>query len=63
MDENDLENIYAFVYLGAEIAGDGDHMVMVKHRCDTAWGDFVNTERRLPQLSFKLVWKYADIYP
>ena len=38
--EVELENVYSFVYLGAEIAADGDLEVTVKHRCDIAWGRF-----------------------
>ena len=53
LDDTDLENVYAFVYLGAKIAGDGDHMVMVKHRCDIAWGRF--GEYRKTLTSTKLV--------
>ena len=36
----ELENVYAFVYLGAAIAGDGDPRVTLKHRTDIAWGCF-----------------------
>ena len=35
-----LENVYSFVYLGSEIAADGDPIVPVKHRTDVAWGKF-----------------------
>ena len=42
---NDLKNIYAFTYLGAEIPGGGDPLVPVKHRCDVAWGRFGSTEK------------------
>ena len=34
----ELENVYSFVYLGAEIPSDGDPIIPVKHRCDVAWG-------------------------
>ena len=34
----ELENVYSFVYLGAEIPSDGDPLIPVKHRCDVAWG-------------------------
>ena len=37
---NELDNVYSFVYLGGEIARDGDQEVTVKHRCDIAWGRF-----------------------
>ena len=36
----ELENVYTFNYLGAEIASDGDVVIPVKHRCDVAWGRF-----------------------
>ena len=36
-----LENTYSFVYLGSELAGDGDPLIPVKHRTDIAWGRFV----------------------
>lgn len=50
---NTLENVYSFVYLGAEIASDGDPEVTVKHRCDIAWARFneyrkVLTAAKLP---------------
>ena len=35
-----LENVYSFVYLGSELAADGDPTVPVKHRTDVAWGRF-----------------------
>ena len=35
-----LENVYSFVYLGAEIASDGDPEVTIKHRINIAWGRF-----------------------
>ena len=60
MDGNDLKNIYSFVYLGVKIAGDGDHMVMVKHRCDIAWGVFseygkkLTSTKRLSDLKVRL---------
>ena len=48
-----LENVYSFVYLGAEIACDGDPLVTAKHRCDVGWGRFndyrkVFTTAKLP---------------
>ena len=49
---SELDNVYSFVYLGAEVAGDGDPAVMVKHRCDIAWGRL--GEYRKPLLSAKL---------
>ena len=49
----ELENVYTFQYLGAEIAGDGDPLVPVKHRCDIAWirfGEYrkILTSAKLP---------------
>ena len=35
-----LDNVYSFVYLGSEIAGDGDPDIPVKHRTDIGWGRF-----------------------
>ena len=35
-----LENVYSFVYLGAEIASDGDPEVTIQHRIGIAWGRF-----------------------
>jgi len=35
-----LENVYSFVYLGSDIAADGDPIIPVKHRTDVAWGRF-----------------------
>ena len=35
-----LENVYSFVYLGSEVAGDGDPTIPVKHRTNVAWGRF-----------------------
>ena len=37
---NELENVYAFVYLGAETAGDGEPSIVIIHRSDIAWGRF-----------------------
>ena len=37
-----LENVYAFVYLGSEVAGDGDPLIPAKHRTDIAWGRFAD---------------------
>ena len=52
IENGELENIYAFTYLGAEIPGDGDPLVPVKHRCDVAWGRF--GEYRKTLMSSKL---------
>ena len=53
---NELQNVYSFVYLGAAIAGDGDHETPLKHRSDVAWGRFNNMRTTLTstKLSIKL---------
>ena len=53
MGNAELENVYSFVYLGAEIAGDGDNEVTVSHRIDVAWGRYAEyrailTSTKLP---------------
>ena len=53
MGDEELSNVYSFVYLGAEIAGDGDQQVTLKYRCDIAWGRYnshrtVLTSTKLP---------------
>ena len=48
----ELENVYLFNYLGADVPGDGDVEIPVKHRCDVAWGSF--GEYRKTLLSTKL---------
>ena len=40
LGNDSLENVYSFVYLGSDIAADGDPNVPVKHRTDVAWGKF-----------------------
>ena len=52
MGGEDLENTYAMVYLGSEVAGDGDQHVTLKHRSDIAWGRF--NEYRTSLTSTKL---------
>ena len=52
MGDKELDNTYAMVYLGAEVAGDGDQQVMFKHRRDIAWGKF--SEYRTPLTTSKL---------
>ena len=42
-----LENVYTFTYLCAEIASDGDPEVSVKHRTDIAWGRFSDYHKTL----------------
>ena len=46
MGTEDLENVYDQVYLGADIAGDGDQRVAMNHRCNIAWGRF-NEHRKV----------------
>ena len=48
----ELDNVYTFNYLGAEIPSDGDVEIPVKHRCDVAWGRFGEYKKTL--LSAKL---------
>ena len=52
MGGEDLENTYAMVYLGSEVAGDGDQHVTLKHRSDIARGRF--NEYRTSLTSTKL---------
>ena len=44
---DELDNVYSFVYLGAEIAGDGDMEITVTHRTNIAWGRFNDYRRTL----------------
>ena len=49
----ELENVYAFIYLGAEIAGDGNPEITIRHRINVGWGRFgeyrhVLTAAKLP---------------
>ena len=53
MGQHELDNVYSFVYLGSEKAGNGDQLVTLKHRCDIAWGRYsqhraVLTSTKLP---------------
>ena len=43
MGSEELENVYTFVYLGAEIAADGDQQVTLKHRCALPGVDTTST--------------------
>ena len=43
-----LENVYTMVYLGAEVAGDGDQQVTFKHQKDIAWGRYNEYRTVLP---------------
>ena len=40
ISDEELENVYKFVYLGAAVAGDGDPEVTVQNRINIAWGSF-----------------------
>ena len=40
INNNELENVYSFIYLGADIPADGDPEVAVQHRTNIAWGRF-----------------------
>jgi adenylate kinase family enzyme len=44
---DELENVFTFNYLGAEIPGDGDPTILVKHRCDVSWGRFGDYRKSL----------------
>ena len=37
---SDLDNVYSFTYLGAEIAADGNPEITVRHRINIAWGRY-----------------------
>ena len=40
MGQNEIDNVYTHIYLGAEYAGDGDPEIPVTHRSNIAWGRF-----------------------
>ena len=44
---DEIDNVYSFPYLGAEVAGDGDPEIMVQHRENIAWGRFNEYRRTL----------------
>ena len=52
MGNEPLDNVYTFVYLGVEVAADGDQRVSQKHRADIAWGRY--REHRTSLTSTKL---------
>ena len=52
INQSEPENVYLFVYFGAEIAADGDQEVTVKPRIDVTLGGFA--EYRSALLSNKL---------
>ena len=52
INNNELENVYDFIYLGADIAADGNPEVTVQHRTNIGWGRFA--EYRTTLLSTKL---------
>ena len=43
----ELDNLFTFNYLGAEIPGDGYPTILVKHRCDVSWGRFGDYRKSL----------------
>ena len=47
ISDEELENVYKFVYLGAAVAGDGDPEVTVQNRINIAWGSFNNYRKCL----------------
>ena len=38
INNSELENVYSFTYLGADIPADGKPEVAVQHRTNIAWG-------------------------
>ena len=40
INNSELENVYSFTYLGADIPADGNPEVAVQHRTNIAWGQF-----------------------
>ena len=52
INNSELENVYSFTYLGADIPADGNPEVAVQHRTNIAWGRF--GEYRTTLLSTKL---------
>ena len=57
MGEHELKTVHSFVYLGAEIAGNGDQEVTVKHRCNIAWGRFGEYRKTLTSTKLPLNMK------
>ena len=47
ISDEELENVYKFVYLGAAVAGDGDPEVTIQNRINIAWGSFNNYRKCL----------------
>ena len=45
--QDELDNVYSFVYLGAEVPSDGNPEVPIQHRRNIAWGAFNNNRRTL----------------
>ena len=43
IENEELKNVYAFVYLGSEIAGDGNPEITIRHRINVGWGRFGDT--------------------
>ena len=44
---DELENVYSFIYLGADTPADGNHEVPVQHRINIAWGAFNDHRKTL----------------
>ena len=59
MGREELDNVYSFVYLGAEIAADGDQQVTLKHRCDIAWGRYNEHRTVLTLTNSRLICDYV----
>ena len=51
----ELDNVFTFIYLGAEIPADGDGLIPVKHRCDVAWGRFGEYRKTLMSAQLPVV--------
>ncbi len=47
LEEEEIENVLCFKYLGVMQAGDGDPMAPVKHRVNIAWARFRDLKRVL----------------
>ena len=45
--QEELDNVYSFVYLGADVPADGNPEVPVQHRCNIAWGTFNDYRKSL----------------
>ena len=45
--DEEIDNVYGFVYLGADVPADGNPEITVKHRCNIAWGRFNDHRKSL----------------